>query len=580
MESFSQLKKKLKQDFSTLETIRVALLGDTATQFLAQAIRATGFDHQFDLQIWEAGFDQIERQVFDPRSDLYTSDPQLIILFHSTHKLLSRYNKLAPEECTRLAEQRLQLVDQLCAEIEKNVRAKIIYYNYPEIDDAVFGHFANKTETAFVFQLRKLNYQLMEYAAAHANFYLCDLSRVQNQLGRPALFQPSMYINTEMVLSLDALPFIASGTVALIGALYGRIRKCLILDLDNTLWGGVIGDDGMENIQLGSLGIGKAFTEFQYWLKKLKQRGIILAVCSKNTEAIAKAPFEDHPDMVLHLSDIAVFIANWESKVDNIRRIQSILNIGFDSMVFLDDNPVEREMVSQAIPAITIPQLPEDPADYLEYLYTLDLFETSSLSAEDGQRTKLYQVQAQREMEMSSYGGEDAFLQSLGMRSKVETFHPWNIPRVAQLTQRSNQFNLRTVRYTEAEIQTISASPAHLTFSFTLEDRFGDNGIICVVILERQSADTAFIETWLMSCRVLKRGMEEFTLNTLAIFAANNGFRYLKGEFRPTARNQLVEDHYQTLGFQPSGEYWLLDIQEYENKKTYINVEGWIEPKS
>lgn len=575
MDTFSQLKKKLRNDFSHFEPVRLAVLGDTATQFLAQAIRAAGFDHHLDCRLWEADFDQVERQVFDANSELYLFDPQVILLFHSTHKLLAQYDKLPSAEQQFLADRRLQTVEKLVRAIENKGNAKIIYYNYPEIDDAVFGNFANKTPSSFLFQLRRLNYNLMEYAAAQPNFHLVDLSSIQNHLGKGNLFQPSLYVNTDMVLDLDALPLLAARTISCIGALFGRIKKCLILDLDNTLWGGIIGDDGIENLQLGQLGIGKAFTEFQYWVKKLQRRGIILAVCSKNTEGIAKQAFNDHPDMVLHLDDFAVFIANWENKAANIRRIQATLNIGFDSMVFLDDNPAERAQVREALPTLTVPELPEDPASYLEHLYPLGLFETASLSQEDAQRTKHYQLQAARETSSSNFPDEAAFLQSLAMRSTVSPFNTFNTPRVAQLTQRSNQFNLRTVRYSEADIQKLAASPNHYTFSFTLEDKFGDNGLIAVLILQKETADTVFIDTWLMSCRVLKRGMEEFTLNTVVSFAKDHGVRWLKGEYRPTAKNELVKDHYQRLGFGPSGDHWLLDTQAYKKQNTHIE-QAWI----
>ena len=572
MHTFAALKKNLKNDFSHLERVRVALLGDTATQFLGQAIRGTGFDRAFDLHLWEAEFNQIERQVFDAAAELYRFEPQVIVLFHSTHKLLGHYNKLPAAELAGLAEERLAMVERLCKAIEARLDAKIIYYNYAEINDAVFGSYANKIESSFVFQLRKLNYGLMQYAIRQPNFHLYDLSAVQNQWGKPVLFHPSVYVNTDMVLSIDLLPVIAAGTVDLIGALYGRIKKCLILDLDNTIWGGVIGDDGVENIQLGALGIGKAFTEFQYWIKKLKNRGIILAVCSKNTESVVMEAFDHHPDMVLSAEDIAVFKVNWDNKVENIRQIQAQLNIGFDSMVFLDDNPFERNMVREGVPAIVVPELPVDPADYLEYLYTLNLFETSSLSDEDRERTRLYQVQARRAEEKQQYGDEESFLAGLNMLSGVESFNRFNIPRVAQLTQRSNQFNLRTIRYTEADILKMGDSPEISTFSFSLEDKFGDNGIICVVIMKKETDGVLFIDTWLMSCRVLKRGVEHFTLNTLVDYAKAKGFRYLKGEYLPTPKNEMVREHYADLGFQKKEDGWLLDVQGYENKKTYIKL--------
>jgi FkbH-like protein len=570
MKDFSGLKKNLKKDFSGLKNIKVAILGDTATQFLKQIIRGYGHECGLDLEIWEADFNQIERQVFDASSEFYEYNPELVILFQSTHKLNSIYSKSNPREYDQLAVRRMNLVADLCTQISANLKAKIVYYNYPEIDDSIFGNFANKVEQSFLFQLRKLNYELMVYAAQNANFYICDISSVQNLIGKPAMFQTSVYINTEMVLSIDALPLVSARTVDLIGAMNGKFKKCLILDLDNTTWGGIIGDDGLENIQLGTLGIGKAFSELQYWVKKLKNRGIIIAVCSKNAESVAMEPFQKHPDMVLHLDDIAVFMANWDNKVDNIRKIQSVLNIGFDSMVFLDDNPFERNIVRENIPEITVPELPEDPAEYLEYLYTLNLFETVSFSTGDYERTKQYQVEAKRAVIQNSFTNEADFLKSLNMLSLVEPFNKFNIPRVAQLSQRSNQFNLRTVRYTEPDIQQLAERDDIFTYSFTLEDSFGDNGLISLVILKKENSDSLFIDSWLMSCRVLKRGMENFILNTIASFAKINGYNYLKGEYISTVKNEMVKDHFKNLGFTEKENFWILNVIDYENKTCYI----------
>lgn len=572
MKDFFQLKKNLKKDFSSLKKIKVALLGDTATQFLNQALKGEGYDRGFNLDIFEADFNQVERQVFDPASELYKFEPEVAIIFQATHKLLSGYNKLEPQAHKNLADSQMANIRHLHETISSRTKAKVIYYNFPEIDDSVFGNYANKIETSFIFQLRKLNYELMVYAAAQPSFYIVDVASIQNHHGKKISFHSSIYVNSEMVLSTDILPELAWKTMDLIGAMNGKVRKCLILDLDNTMWGGFIGDDGIENIQIGGLGIGKAFTEFQYWIKKLKNRGIILAVCSKNTDSVAREPFEKHPDMVLHLEDFAVFVANWENKADNIRYIQSVLNIGFDSMVFLDDNPFERNIVRENIPGITVPELPEDPAEYLEYLYPLNLFETISFSNEDIERTKLYQLEAQRTVQQQQFTNENDFLKSLNMHSRVEPFNPYNTPRVAQLSQRSNQFNLRTIRYTEADIAAMAGTNDAFTFSFTLEDKFGDNGLICAIILKRESDDTAFIDTWFMSCRVLKRGMENFVLNTIARFVKANGFRRLKGEYIATVKNDLVKNHYASLGFTASGEFWLLNLDTYQNKETFIKT--------
>lgn len=571
MKEFNVLKRNLKNDFSKLKKIRVALLGDTATQLLTQALRATGFDAGYDLIIWEADFNQIQRQVFDPGAELYTFNPEIVLLFQSTHKLLQKYNKLPTEQHSSLAAKELALIENIHATLVGRLQAKVIYYNYPEINDSVFGNYANKMASSFLFQLRKLNYELMEFASQQSDFYLCEVSSLQNELGKSNLFHTSVYINTEMVLSINALPKVAANTIDLINALQGKFKKCVILDLDNTTWGGIIGDDGMENIQIGSLGIGKAFSEFQYWIRKLKNRGIIVAVCSKNTESIAKEPFEKHPDMVLRLDDIAVFVANWENKADNIRQIKNILNIGYDAMVFLDDNAFERNMVRENIPEITVPELPEDPADYLEYLYGLNLFETASHSKEDEERTKLYQIAAQRTQMQQKFTNEDEFLQGLGMVSMIEPFNKFNTPRVAQLSQRSNQFNLRTVRYTEEEIRKIACSEDYFTFCFTLADKFGDHGMICAIILKKEEHGV-FIDTWFMSCRVLKRGMERFVLNAIANEMKALGFHYLKGQYISTPKNELVKDHYLHLGFKEKNNHWTLDLNNYQSEKTFISA--------
>lgn len=569
--TFKDLKRNLKKDLTSLTTIKVALLGDTATQFLAIAIRGIAVERGYNIELFEADYNQIERQFLDKSSELYKFNADYVIVFQSTHKLLSKYNKQSIETQNTIVNERIEFIKVMC----NSLQSRFIYFNYPEIDDTVFGSYANKIENSFTYQVRKLNFELMGLSQQYHNLFICDLAALQNKLGRDLLFDPSIYVSTEMTLSLDAVPYVASRTVDIICAVQGNIKKCLILDLDNTLWGGVIGDDGIENIQLGhGLGIGKAFSEFQQWILKLKNRGIIIAVCSKNNEATAKEPFEKHPEMVLHLEDIAVFMANWENKADNIRKIQSILNIGFDSMVFLDDNPFERNIVRQNIPSITVPELPEDPGEYLEYLYGLNLFETVSYSNADAERTKQYQIETQRAELQISFTNEADFLKSLDMVSEVRPFDNFNIPRVAQLSQRSNQFNLRTIRYTEAEIESISHNNRFQNFTFTLSDKFGDNGLICVIILEKVENNTLFINTWFMSCRVLKRGMENFTLNTIVNYAKANGFKQIKGEYIPTSKNIMVEDHYTQLGFSKlnsdNQELFVLDVENYTTKECFI----------
>lgn len=574
MNSFKELKNALKVVSSGLPSIKIAVVGDTATQLLCTAIRGTGVLRGYDLELFEAEYNQVERQFMDPTSDLYQFDADFIVVFQSTHKLCEHHSTLSQEQQAMMADERLQFITGICTN-PTLASKKILYFNYPEIEDTVFGSYANRVDSSFTYQVRKLNYELMHLSQQFPNLFICDIAGLQNKLGRDQMFAANVYTSTEMVLSLDALPYVASRIMDIVCAIKGQFKKCLILDLDNTVWGGVIGDDGMEGIQLGhGLGIGKAFTEFQMWVKKLKQRGIIICVASKNNEETAKEPFEKHPDMVLKLDDIAVFQANWETKVDNIRTIQKILNIGFDSMVFLDDNPFERNMVRENIPAITVPELPEDPADYLEYLYSLNLFETASYSNLDKDRTKQYQVEAQRVSLSKTFTNEADFLKSLNMVSVVSGFTKFNTPRVAQLSQRSNQFNLRTIRYTDADIEAFANDPEVIDLSFTLEDKFGDNGLIAVVIMKPLDKETLFVDTWFMSCRVLKRGMENFTLNSMVKIAKAAGYKRIIGEYLPTPKNKMVEQHYTGLGFTKiegvDTAQYELDVNSYQPRECYI----------
>lgn len=568
---FSELKKLAKKDTPGLKKLKLALLADTASQFLTVALKGYGKQCGIDLEIYEAEYNQIEQEVFNTSSGLYTFRPEYVLVVKSSEKLIKSFYKSDKASKQSFAADQAEYINAICETIQTELKAKVIFPNFLEITDGVFGSFSNKVHSSFTYQLRKLNVLLMELGQENKSLYIADFAAIQSQYGYHFCFDPKMYVNADMVYSLDVLPLLAKSITDIMLSVTGSFKKCIVLDLDNTLWGGIIGDDGMENIQVGDLGIGKAFTEFQLWLKQMKERGIILAVCSKNTEEIAKEPFQKHPDMILSLDDIAVFVANWENKVDNIRHIQSILNIGLDSMVFFDDNPFEREMVRQAIPELTIPSLPEDPAEYLHFIRTLNLFETASFTEEDEQRAQLYREEAGRNVLKKSFTNEADFLKSLEMESEVKSFDTFNSPRVAQLTQRSNQFNLRTVRYTEEEILEISHSPLYHTLSFTLKDKYGNHGLICVVILKELDKETLFIDTWIMSCRVLKRGMERFTLDTILAVAKKEGYRKVVGEYLETKKNIIVKDHYKDLGFTPAGDNeWELDVVKSQLNDFYI----------
>lgn len=572
--SFHDLKKNLKKDFSGFRSMKIAVLGDSATQFLVQALRGYGYERKYDFDIFESDYDQIFQQISDGTSDFYTFNADTVVLLQSSEKLLDQFYKQSAEAKRTFAEDTAATLKKMLATVmQQNARCRIIMANFPEIDDSVFGNSANKYDISFIYAVRKLNVLLMDMARAMDSLSVVDLCTIQSRHGRKFFHDPRLYVDASMAYTLDALPIVAKNIVDIIDAAQGAFKKCLVMDLDNTLWGGIIGDDGLEKIEIGDLGIGKSYTALQKWVKQLRLRGILLAVCSKNDESVAKEVFEKHPDMVLRLDDISVFVANWNNKADNIRAIQETLNIGLDSMVFIDDNSFERAMVRANLPEVTVPEMPEDPVEYLDYLRDLNLFESGTLTEQDFERTRMIQDRVKLKEFESSFTNESEFLRSLSMVGTISSFNAYNIPRVAQLSQRSNQYNLRTVRYNQDDISHIAAAQSYIGLAFSLKDKLSDHGLISAVVLEIRG-DALFIENWFMSCRVLKRGVECLVLNTVLKAARERGMKTVVGEYLPTPKNALVKDHYRDLGFKKiSDTSWSLDVNNFSDRQNYIQTE-------
>lgn len=574
MTDFYALKKRSKIVDDGLSKYKLAILGDCATQHIAIALRGTANIHGFTLDVLDADYDQILEQIMEDQSDLYRFAPQAVLLIMCVEKLAESFKILPEESRAAFADNTIKTIRQYWETLSAKTTASILQFNFAYNNDGVMGSFALREPTSFAYQLQKLNYILSEAAAQFKNVFLIDVNGVQSECGRDTFCDDKLYYMAKMPISLESLPAVAQRTVDVLEALRGRAKKCVVLDLDNTLWGGVVGDDGLEGIQVGELGTGHAFTDFQHWLKELKKRGILLAVCSKNNEDIAKEPFEKHPEMVLRMDDISVFVANWEDKASNILRIQQTLNIGMDSIVFLDDNPFERDQVRSMISELSVPDLPEDPALYVRTLRNMNLFETASYSNVDSQRTDQYRQEAERTMILSNYGSYEDYLKALDMRAVAAPFDKFHYPRIAQLTQRSNQFNLRTVRYTEGQIQEIANDEAHITRYYSLKDKFGDYGLISVVILDKQPDNDLFISEWLMSCRVLKRGMEEFVINDIINIAKKNGSNRVIGEYIKTPKNAMVADLYERMGFIRNETKFYADIATFGNLTTTIQEEA------
>ena len=572
MYTFKELLKFKLSESSVYKKLNISLLSDQSCQFLTKSIIGYGIKNLFDLSIWEAPINQIDSQILNPKSSFNNKNFDITIVFESSHSLLKKFNSTQNKE-TFSGEQFIRF-KELIEELHRSSKTKVILFNFYELNDQVFGNFSSKTKNSFIYQLRRLNFLISEFTSTISRISILDISSIQNKIGSKNMFDSSLYVNYGMVLSLDSNPIISKNIIDIISSYNSIFKKCIILDLDNTLWGGIIGDDGIENIKLGNLGIGKSFVDFQYWIKKLKDRGIIICVCSKNNEDVSRNVFINHPDMVLSLDDISLFVSNWDSKVDNIKNIQKTLNIGFDSMVFIDDNPYERDSIKENIPFITVPDLPKDPSNYVSFLSDENLFETVTYSNIDKDRTKLYQTEYKRVKSRSNFTDLSDYMINLDMKSNVELLNLFNIPRVSQLSQRSNQFNLRTIRYEEDDLIQIMNSDDSYGLVFDLRDKFGDHGIISFLILKKTSLGEVFIENWAMSCRVLERGMENFVINYLQEFCENQNIDFITSEYLESPKNSLVKNLYDKLGFKFIENKYSLNINNLKKLDTKIKIDN------
>jgi FkbH-like protein len=344
------------------------------------------------------------------------------------------------------------------------------------------------------------------------------------------------------------------------------------------LWGGIVGDDGMQGLALGhGSAEGEAFLAFQHYLRRLRERGILLAVCSKNDEAVARAAVAEHPEMVLRPDDFAAFVANWEDKPSNLRRIAADLRLGLDALVFFDDNPMERDLVRQTLPEVAVPEAPEEPALYARCLVDAGYFEAMGFTDEDRQRAGSYAADVQRREAAESSTDLAGYLAGLEMRLQWRPFQEADLPRIAQLVNKTNQFNLTTRRYAEAELAALAREPQVVTFAGRLADKFGESGLVTVIIgrtVPHEGGSALDIDTWLMSCRVLGRTVEAAVLGQVAALARARGCRALLGRYIPTTRNQLVADLYERMGFTREGDGWRLYLDEAPPWPSPIAVEG------
>tara|TARA_B100001093_G_scaffold503354_1_gene557617 strand:+ start:685 stop:2382 length:1698 start_codon:yes stop_codon:yes gene_type:complete len=562
----------MNSDYDSLITKKVILITDSPSQFLAIGLKNCGLEKGLNLIIYEFPYVKIVEGIDNILNDTIEFSPDYVIINFSTQQILDQFYNMALSKRSIFSNDWLMSFQNATSLINNHYKCEIITSNLIEIDDSIFGNFANKLKQSFKYQIRNINLRLMELSHDISNLHIADQLTLHCRYGDNVVKQSKIYYSSDIAYNVDFIPIISNNYLDIINAINGQFNKCLILDLDNTLWGGIIGDIGIENIEIGNLGIGKVFSDIQRWALELKQRGIILAICSKNEEKIAKEPFVKHPEMILKLEDISIFIANRINKTENIQSIKETLNIGYDSMVFIDDNKHERNAISKSCPDIIVPNLPDDPANYLEYIQSLNLFETVALTELDNKRHKQYQNEYQRLKQKLVLKSETEYIKSLGLTAKIDEINDYNVPRASQLILRSNQFNLRTIRYSIDDLKNITINSNYLNFTIELNDKFGNYGLICIVILEKRN-DDLFIDNWVISCRAFGRQVELLTINNITKIAKSNKFKRVIGEYIPTSKNGMVKNIYKNLGFRLKEKLWVLDLSNSKYKKCEIMID-------
>jgi FkbH-like protein len=501
-------------------------------------------------EIVSAPYDQVMQQALDPFSQINRErlDAVLIAIDHRWLKIDRADFVTGRGERVQSALEQLRAVVQ---SLRSHGGAAAILQTIPAPPQTLFGSFDRRVQGSVRAMVDDLNREIVTLADDTGS-YVLDVAALAERVGTDLWFDPVHWVSYKLPFSAECFPIYADMLARLLGAIRGKARKCLVLDLDNTLWGGAIGDEGLEGIVLGQgSALGESFLSVQECALALRQRGVILAVCSKNTDEVARRPFREHPDILLRESHFAVFQANWIDKPSNLEAIAKSLNIGLDALVVLDDNPAERAQIRAALPMVAVPELPNDPSWYAWYLTSAGYFEAVTYSAEDSARADSYSADVHRAEVMAGARDLGDYLTSLEMTIRFAPFDAKNRQRIAQLINKTNQFNLTTRRYTEADIAAMEADDSVFTLQVRLQDKFGDLGMIGVVICRAADTGTWEIDTWLMSCRVLGRRVEEATLAQIVEAAHQRGIRRFLATYLPTTKNTMVSDHYTKLGFAP-----------------------------
>jgi FkbH-like protein len=559
--------------------VRLAILGSCTLTHLLPGIRMGGLRRGICITSYENDYGQYLQELFDPDSPLHQFEPNAVLFSFDRFHLTAGLSAADGVEADAILADSQQKIRRCWGRAREAFKCSILQQTVLAGDTDLLGNNEHRLPGSRNRFVARLNAVLRDLADREG----VDLVAVDTCAARDGLaawHDIALWHRTKQDILPSMAPTYGDLVARLLGAKQGRSSKCLVLDLDDTIWGGIIGDDGLEGIVLGQgNGLGEAFAAMQAYARELSRRGVILAVCSKNDERNVIEVFDQHPEMILTRGDIACLVANWQDKATNLRAIAEELNIGLDSLVFVDDNPVERDLIRRELPMVAVPEVPDDPSYVPQCLADAGYFEAVAITSEDRERTRQYQGNRARERLRRATTDLPSYLRGLEMRLLWQRLGVTGLPRVVQLINKTNQYNLTTRRYSEEEVRAIIADSRFLGLQLRLVDRFGDNGIIGIIVGTLCDNTDMIIDTWLMSCRVLGRQVEQTTLNLIVGQARRLGARRLIGEYRPTKKNSMVENHYQKLGFkmidkrEDTGSRNILDLDQFFPFETFIEVE-------
>lgn len=569
--SVEQLKR------NNIQPVRLLMFSNATAKHLAESILGIGIRHGLLIDTLIVEYEEPEAYLARNWATVQSFAPDIVVLNIDAHAFALTPVLGNPESADEVAGRATDRIKRISKHLREAVGKTVILQTISTNPDQSRLHADRFIYGSHKDLINRVNTKIAGLARATGDLVL-DVASVAENIGLENWFSPRYWAVAKYPFAPELAPLYAEHLCRLIAVSLGKSRRVLVLDLDNTLWGGVLGDDGKDHLVLGSGSpVGEAHRAVQTMAKSLRDRGIVLCVSSKNEESVALDAFRTHPEMVLSDADIAVFQINWKDKAANIAALADILNLGLDSFVFLDDNPAERAQVRFALPDVAVPELPKDVTEWLAVFQAACYFEVTGYTQEDRERADYYRANAKRSAQIQSFAGHGDYLKSLNMEMIVRPFDRAGRKRITQLIAKSNQFNLTTKRYSEVEVAATESDPSLVTLQVRLSDIFGDNGMISVVIANL--ADEALeIDTWLMSCRVLGRGVEEAVLDWLVGTARRIGKSLIKGVHIPTKKNMMVADHYKKLGFSFICEesdgttHWQLAVDEYHDKKPPIRT--------